>query len=326
MLKAAVGAGALVFGLPLLLAVLVVIHPGDTSATGTGLDGAPTAYAGKDIPTDYLRWYTAAARTCPGLPWAILAGIGKTESDHGRSHAPGVQSGTNSAGAQGPMQFLAPTWAQYGVDADGDGSKNAYDPADAIYGAANYLCHSGAHDGTDAGIRRALFAYNHAGWYVDLVLKHATHYAVRVASGQGGVAVQAALRWLGTPYSWGGGGPNGPTYGSGRGAGTKGFDCSGLAQYAWAQAGIHLDRIAAAQYNNGPHVPRDQLRPGDLLFFATNPSKPATIHHVALYFGDGRMIHAPHTGDHVRISPFTGDPTREAEYAGATRPGANPDR
>jgi cell wall-associated NlpC family hydrolase len=129
--------------------------------------------------------------------------------------------------------------------------------------------------------------------------------------------------WLGTPYSWGGGGPSGPSYGTGTGANTKGFDCSGLAQYAWAQAGIPINRVAADQYNDGPHLPRNQLQPGDLLFFATNPSDPATIHHVALYLGGGQMIHAPHTGDHVRISPFAGVPSREAEYAGATRPGTN---
>ncbi len=128
------------------------------------------------------------------------------------------------------------------------------------------------------------------------------------------------MRWLGTPYSWGGGGTEGPSYGTAQGAGIDGFDCSGLTQYAWAQAGVTLPRVAADQYNAGPHIPRDQLQPGDLLFFAKDPDNPATIHHVALYVGDGQMIHAPHTGDHIRVSPFSGDPSREAEYAGAVRP------
>ncbi|TDD86084.1 C40 family peptidase, partial [Actinomadura rubrisoli] len=60
--------------------------------------------------------------------------------------------------------------------------------------------------------------------------------------------------------------------------------------------------------------------PGDLLFFATTPTHPASIHHVGIYLGHGRMIHAPQTGDVVRISPFTGNPHREHQYAGATRP------
>jgi membrane-bound lytic murein transglycosylase B len=97
------------------------------------------------------------------------------------------------------MQFRGPTWVQYGIDGDSDGIKNPYDPADAIFGAANYLCHSGVEDGTSAGIRRALIAYNHADWYVDLVLKHAAQYAA--PTGQGGLAVRAALRWLGIARS-----------------------------------------------------------------------------------------------------------------------------
>ncbi|WP_158581719.1 C40 family peptidase [Actinomadura spongiicola] len=63
---------------------------------------------------------------------------------------------------------------------------------------------------------------------------------------------------------------------------------------------LHLTRVAAARYNAGPHIPRPHLQPGDLLFFATNPTNPATIHHVGIYHGQGRMIHAPHTGDVVR--------------------------
>lgn len=122
-----------------------------------------------------LRLYQAAAQTCPGLSWTVLAAIGKIESDHGRSTAPGVHSGENFAGAGGPMQFLAGTWAAYGVDGDGDGVANRYDPADAVYGAANYLCGSGA--GNPGSLRRAIFAYNHADWYVNEVLALAARYA-----------------------------------------------------------------------------------------------------------------------------------------------------
>ncbi len=136
-------------------------------------------------------------------------------------------------------------------------------------------------------------------------------------SGLGGVAAAAALRWIGTPYSWGGGNPGGPTLGIMQGAHTVGFDCSGLVTYAWARAGVRLVHYATTQYNSGPHPSRDQLRPGDLLFFAHNPSNPSTIHHVGIYIGHDQMVEAPFTGARVRISyAFRPD------YAGATRPAA----
>ncbi|MEU6038640.1 bifunctional lytic transglycosylase/C40 family peptidase [Actinomadura sp. NPDC047616] len=307
-------------GLPLLL-VLLSTGQSPAAGAGAGRAGAPTDYAKTDIPPAYLRWYLDAANTCPGLPWNVLAAIGKTESDHGRSTAPGVHTGENHAGAGGPMQFLAPTWAAYGVDGDHDGRKDRYNPADAIHGAARLLCANGAGKG-GRHLSRAIWHYNHSDHYVRTVLARAARYATPTPTGTGraALAVRAALRWLGTPYSWGGGGPSGPTYGIDHGRGIKGFDCSGLTQHAWAQAGARLPRIAADQYHAGPHVPRSQLKPGDLLFFATNPRNPATIHHVGIYLGHGRMIHAPQTGDVVRISPFTGNPTRERQYAGATRP------
>lgn len=134
-------------------------------------------------------------------------------------------------------------------------------------------------------------------------------------SGLGAVAARAALRWLGTPYSWGGGNASGPSLGIAQGAHTVGFDCSGLVTYAWARAGIALTHYATAQYNSGPHPARDQLRPGDLVFFAHNPANPSTIHHVGIYIGNGQMVEAPFTGAKVRISSAF-----RPDYAGATRP------
>ncbi len=104
----------------------------------------PTAAARADIPGGYLRLYRAAVKQqCPGLPWAILAGIGKVESNHGRAQLPGVRSGLNSAGCcAGPMQFNLTdgppsTWATYGRG-------SPYDPAAAIPAAARKLCADGA--------------------------------------------------------------------------------------------------------------------------------------------------------------------------------------
>ena len=120
------------------------------------------------VPAAYMSLYVRAAATCRGLPWTVLAAVGAVESAHGQSTAAGVHTGANDAGAMGPMQFLASTWAAYGVDGDGDGIRNVYDPDDAVFGAANYLCASGA--GNISTLRAALWSYNHADWYVELVL------------------------------------------------------------------------------------------------------------------------------------------------------------
>ncbi|KAB8186023.1 C40 family peptidase [Microbispora catharanthi] len=137
---------------------------------------------------------------------------------------------------------------------------------------------------------------------------------------RGIIAVQAALRMRGTPYSWGGGGPAGPSFGIGRGARTRGFDCSGLAEYAWSRAGARIGGDTSAQWNAGIHVPRSQIRPGDLIFFASNPASPATIHHVGIAIDATRMVHAPFTGSTVRVDTWAGVPSREREFIGAVRP------
>ena len=122
------------------------------------------------IPPRYLAWYRAAARTCPGLRWEVLAGIGTMESDNGRSRARGVHHGKNRKGAEGPMQFEPATFAEYAVRADRSARLTPYNPQDAIFSAARMLCADGARGGTRQGVRGAIFAYNHAHWYVRDVL------------------------------------------------------------------------------------------------------------------------------------------------------------
>ena len=124
------------------------------------------------IPIDFFHLYQGAALTCPGLPWVVLAAIGQVETGHGSNH------NDSSAGAQGPMQFLPSTFAGYAVDGDGDGDAEIRDPADAVYSAAAYLCAN--HGGRDAvGLRSAIWHYNHANWYVEMVLGIAAQLAVR---------------------------------------------------------------------------------------------------------------------------------------------------
>ena len=112
--------------------------------------------------------------------------------------------------------------------------------------------------------------------------------------------VGIAMQYLGTPYVWGGASPGG-------------FDCSGLVMYVYAQVGVSLPHYTVAQYNyaNSVSVPRDQLEPGDLVFFAG-------LGHVGIYVGNGQFIHAPHTGDVVRIDSLS-EGWYASEYDGAKR-------
>jgi cell wall-associated NlpC family hydrolase len=128
-------------------------------------------------------------------------------------------------------------------------------------------------------------------------------------------AIDAAMAYRGTPYAWGGGGSAGPGPGLPPDRGVIGFDCSGLTQYAYARAGIWIPRNSRAQYADLPKVSSDDLRPGDLVFWATDPSDPGTIHHVAIYLGNGRVVQAPESGDVVKDSPMWW-----SGYAGAVRP------
>jgi hypothetical protein len=148
-----------------------------------GLQIRASALAASDVPPAALADYQAAAQTCPGLSWTVLAGIGKVESDHGRSTLPGVHSGSNSAGAMGPMQFLPGTWSAYRVP----GMDDVYDLRDAAFAAARYLCANGA--GMAERLRQAVYAYNHLWSYVDEVLGWAARYSAdQTVSLVGGLA------------------------------------------------------------------------------------------------------------------------------------------
>jgi peptidoglycan DL-endopeptidase CwlO len=114
-------------------------------------------------------------------------------------------------------------------------------------------------------------------------------------SGKGASVIQLARQYLGVPYLWGGESPGG-------------FDCSGLVQYVFRKVGVELPRVAADQQGAGVAVSRDQLQPGDLVFFGS----PA--HHVGIYVGDGTMINAPYSGTVVRF-----DTINRSHYSGARR-------
>ena len=258
-------------------------------------DGAPS------LPTGWATMEQAAAATCPGLPWGVLAGIGTVESHSGTSTAPGVASGANSAGAEGPMQFEPATFAVYGtVGPGGVSPPSPYDPVDAVYSAAAMLCADGG--GSASRLHSAVYAYNHSTVYVDTVLVLALAFGVdATVDGTVVAALEFAAAQLGTPYLWGGNGPGG-------------FDCSGLTKAAYASAGVNLPRVAQEQFTLGPAVPDNStVIPGDLVFFGSGPSG---VDHVGIYVGYGLMVDAPHTGAVVRV-----EPAGWAGMVGATRPG-----
>ncbi len=239
-----------------LLLVLVTISVGQVEVSESCQVGS--AGAG-EIPEEYLGFYDAAAeryrlgRRGP----AILASIHRTESGFGQNMGP------SSAGAVGHMQFMPATWAAYGVDANGDGEKDPLEAEDAIHAAARYLAASGA----PGNWRDAIFAYNHADWYVDEILAGSERFegicerTVTPITGELGQLPAERLErlvyiasWIDRkryPYCWGGGhGPRpGPTPGIsycwGRdgakhpNGGERGLDCSGAVRWLLTLTGYH---------------------------------------------------------------------------------------
>lgn len=271
---------ALAFAISSLMALLGAAAPGHTVASAR-VD---------EIPPDQLAVMQQAAAPSCGLPWPVLAAIAKVESDFGRNMA------TSSAGAIGYGQFLPSSWAAYGNGGD------PYDYPDAILAMARYLCDHGA----TRDLRAAIWAYNHADWYVDQVLAIAVRYGYLAPGAPSSQVIELARAQIGMPYVWGGASPQ------------TSFDCSGLIQWVYRQAGVALPRTAQQQFDATVRLARDQLQPGDLVFFTRTYPSSEFITHVGLYVGNGRMINAPTEGDVVREMPvFSG--YWGAHYAGAGR-------
>jgi cell wall-associated NlpC family hydrolase len=302
-----------------VVSLLGIVLVGAAATVFGGGAPAPTSAATAAIPAAMLTLYQAAATTCPGLPWTVLAAIGTIESDNGQSTLPGVHSGANTAGAEGPMQFEPATFGEYDepVPPGGVDPPSPYDATDAVYAAARMLCANGAANG--ANLAGAIESYNHSASYVAQVLALAQSYGgttaslVPTGSSAGVVAAEWALQQIGTPYVWGG-----ETVG-------VGFDCSGLVQAAYRAAGVSLPRVAQDQYDATAKVPPGApLEAGDLVFFGGGPG---SIDHVGLYVGvEGGasiMVDAPHTGADVRVERFptsVGASFGDLLFVGATRP------
>lgn len=347
-----VGAAAAVVGLALVVAlgiVGVVIVDADASATektdgGGGLQG---------VPQEYRAWILQAAEECtePELTPALLAAQLYQESRFQTRAA-------SHAGAQGPAQFMPRTWATWGRDADGNGKASPWDIGDAVIAQGRMMCSlikQARSSGYPGDVRALALAGYNAGWgrvqeyrgvppksfadgetynYVQIILSTMSRFEgpgllTVSGSGAGADALRKAATRLGTPYSYGGGGPGGPSpgfcdgtngylHGRCAAASTVGFDCSSLVQYSyWPK--LKLPRTAHAQYGatSDRPVSRTNLKPGDLLFWAHGGS--GFIYHVAIYAGDGNVLHAPRTGRNVELAPLT-SAMPQGDYVGATRP------
>jgi hypothetical protein len=276
--------------------------------------------ASASVPAVYSGLIDHYGHSCPQLSPALLAAQLYQES-HFNPDA------VSPVGAQGIAQFMPGTWRTHGLDASGDGRADPFDPHDAIASAAAYNCQLAGYVKGIAGdpVELMLAAYNagpyavinHAGVppyaetraYVRAIRSHVAAFtnAGTTVTAQP-AAVQAAVvafayQVLGTPYRWGSDGRDGR------------FDCSGMTQAAYAAAGVTIPRVSRQQWYAGQRVPRDQLQPGDLVFYADDTTDPATIHHVGMYVANGHMIDSPHTGAVIRF-----DRVDRPDYIGAVRP------
>ncbi|WP_414721588.1 NlpC/P60 family protein [Streptomyces sp. LMG1-1-1.1] len=305
------------------LALLVVgtysAAAGIAGGAGTAANGT-VALAKGSVPALYQGLVQRWGNLCPAINPALLAAQLYQESGwNPRAVSP--------ADARGIAQFIPGTWAGHGVDGDGDGDRDIWDPKDAIPSAASYDCELAGYvkDVPGDPANNMLAAYN-AGAY--RVIKHGgvppiseTQNYVRIirsleksfARPVGRVdpsrlaagAIHYAQGKLGTPYLWGG---------TGTAAQNGRFDCSGLTQAAYESVGIRLPRVANDQYNAGPHPSREELLPGDLVFFSDDLTNSRAIRHVGIYVGGGYMIDAPRTGAVIRF-----DRVDTPDYFGATR-------
>ncbi|MFD7580554.1 NlpC/P60 family protein [Kitasatospora sp. NPDC059817] len=306
------------FGLGLASAVLLTGMALLTTFGGADSASAKETGPGGGIATDtpvpgWVReLINKHAGECPQVTASLLAAQLYTESNFD-------PKAVSPVGAQGIAQFMPGTWAQYGVDGDGDGIKDVFNAADAIAAQAKYDCvladevKGVAGDSTE----NMLAAYNAGGGAVikyggippyqetrdyvrnirDLAAKWADAVQPNLPAGEGATrAISAAKTALGTWYLWGG--PCESPY-----TGASGCDCSSLTKMAWASAGVNLPRVTYDQVNAGtPVASISQLTPGDLLFSVPGAAGPE---HVGMYIGNNEVIEAPHTGAQVRIQPLS---------------------
>lgn len=302
------------------IAFVALLAAGVYVVAGNLAGGGARTLAKGSVPAEYQQLVATWGNLCPAINPALLAAQLYQESGFNpkaRSHA----------AAQGIAQFIPGTWATHGVDGDGDGDRDVWDPNDAIPSAATYDCALAGYvkDVPGDPTENMLASYNAGAYavikyggvppyretqdYVTRILSLERSFAAPVGrvdpAEQAAGAIHYAQRKLGTLYLWGG---NGTADQGGR------FDCSGLTKAAYESVGITLPRVANDQYNAGPHPARHELLPGDLVFFSDDLTNSRAIRHVGVYVGGGYMINAPRPGTVIRF-----DRIDTPDYFGATR-------
>ncbi|MFD0084692.1 bifunctional lytic transglycosylase/C40 family peptidase [Priestia megaterium] len=268
------------------------------------------------IPKEYIPIYQAAGEKY-NIPWTLIAAIHRVETHFGQD------LNTSSVGAIGHTQFMVKTWVGwsypggtrlgdaaiskdvlmnpamikkyggFGVDGDGDGRADPYNVTDAMYSTANYLAANG---GASGNYQKAVFAYNHATWYVSRVMGFMNSYtngsvevvSIKGGSAKGSAAIEKAIQ-VGSsivgksPYVWGGGRNQSDIA-------ARKFDCSSYVRWAYSSAGVDLGPVSATTTDTlikrGKVVKASEMKRGDVIFFDTYKING----HVAIYLGDGKFL------------------------------------
>jgi cell wall-associated NlpC family hydrolase len=283
--------------------------PGTTASGATGTAAFLAAIRQHESGGDYTA--ENAAGGASGAYQFINSTWASEANAAGYGQYAGVPAGMAPAGVQDAVaKYMATNlYKEYGNWADA--AEAWYDPADV---GKNVVPDPGA------GNKESVTSYG--AQILQLMGQQAAVDPESPSAGATNNIVKIAQSAIGTPYSWGGGGTKGPSTGIAgdpndpEATKTVGFDCSGLSEWVYAQAGVALPRTAQAQYNATAKVAKGvPLQAGDLLFFG---SGTGGIEHVGIYIGNNQMIDAPHGGADVRIDS---DPTSWGNYVGATRPG-----
>ncbi|MGY2026656.1 peptidoglycan DD-metalloendopeptidase family protein [Nocardia gipuzkoensis] len=285
-----------------------------------GFGTAGGALAAGKVPQELEIWYRRAGSICPQVTPSLLAAQGRQESGFRRgATSPAGAQGLAQFLPTTAVSINPDDGQPYVIDADGNGVASVWDDGDAIIGQGRYMC-AIAHkiqrwqaDGRVQGdiVALTLAAYNAGEGAVlasgGMPNQVAAHYAEtqpyvrnilameaqyrapgslgRFTPGQGSSGdqiVEAAHEWLGTPYVWGGGGPQGPS-----GGGLDGPGLTAAAVFAASSGTVTLPRTAEQQWEAGAEVPMSRARPGDLVFSSFGPRGPAQV---GVYAGNGRMI------------------------------------
>ncbi|MFI9225264.1 NlpC/P60 family protein [Peribacillus frigoritolerans] len=311
-------AALVVIGGLIVVAFLILSSTGgeEQAEPGLGYYGGEISELGaNEIPSQFIPIYKAAEEKY-GVPWNLLAAHHRVETRFSS-----ISPMLSPVGAAGHMQFMPCTWVGwghpscgglgagkipakdqvnpaviakyggYGVDANNDGKSDPFDIEDAIYSAANYLKANGAAEGN---LRDAVFAYNHADWYVEEVLGFADQFvkgyvAVNTGGGGGktGVAVaDVGTKWIGNSVYVFGGGRNQSDIARGR------FDCSSFVRWAFEQVGVNVGPLTGTTTDTLKHLGKpvspSEMKPGDVVFFDTYKVDG----HVGIYVGNGKFIGA----------------------------------